>query len=87
MHVASDLVVPDNTVPLHLPSYSLETGPVERPWQDLKRQIDVFDATVRSSLAGPRDHVAEIICRYTDETVATLTGYAYLIDAVNALQC
>lgn len=85
-HIANDLVVPDNVVPLYLPPYSPELNPVERLWQDLKRQIDVFDAKIRSSLARLRNHVAEIICRYTNETVAALTGYAYLIDAVNALE-
>jgi len=84
--IASDLVVPENIALLYLPPYSPELNPLERLWQDLKARIDVFDARVRSSLAGLRDHVAEIICAYTSDKVASLTGYAYLIDAVNAMR-
>jgi len=78
--------MPENIALLYLPPYSAELNPVERLWQDLKARIDVFDARVRSSLAGLRDHVAKIICAYTSYRVAALTGYTYLIDAVNALQ-
>jgi hypothetical protein len=85
-HIASALVMPENIALLYLPPYSAELNPVERLWQDLKARIDVFDARVRSSLAGLRDHVAKIICAYTSYRVAALTGYTYLIDAVNALQ-
>lgn len=85
-HIAGDLAVPENVVLLYLPPYSPELNPVERLWQDLKAQIDVFDTAVRTRLEVLRDHVAEIICRYTPEAIASLTGYTYLLDAVESLQ-
>lgn len=85
-HIAGDLVVPKNVALLFLPPYSPELNPVERLWQDLKARIDTREANVRASLSGLKDYVAEIICAYTNEALAALTGYAYLIDAVNALQ-
>jgi len=57
----------------------------ERLWQDLKAQLDVFDARARSSLAGLKNHVAEVICAYTDAAIASLTEYAYVIHAVKSL--
>ena len=57
---------------------------MERLWEDLKRRIDVLNPQVRSSLAALQAHVADLIQRYTAETLASLTGYAYLVDAINA---
>ena len=48
-HVARSVV-------LHLPPYSPELNPIERLWQDLKAQIDVTSAEVRTSLKGVQRH-------------------------------
>jgi hypothetical protein len=65
--------------------YSPELNPVERLWEDLKRRIDVLETRLRSSLAALQAHVVGIIQRYTAETIASLTGYAYLMEAIYAL--
>ena len=54
-------------------------------WEDLKARIDVLDGHVRSSLATLQEHVAGLIRRYTAETITSLTGYAYLVEAASAL--
>ena len=84
-HVAQRVALPENVVLVWLPAYSPELNPVERLWEDVKSLIDVLDARVRSSLAALQQHVADIIQRYTAETIASLTGYAYLVEAISAL--
>ena len=84
-HVAQRVQWPENVVRVWLPAYSPELNPVERLWEDLKGRIDVVDARVRASLSALQEHVAGIVRRYTAETTASLTGYAYLVEAIHAL--
>ena len=84
-HVAQRVSVPDNIVLVWLPAYSPELNPVERLWEDLKARIDVVDTRVRRSLAALQAHVADLVQRYTAATIASLTGYAYLVEAIYAL--
>jgi len=84
-HVAQRVAVPENVILLWLPAYSPELNPVERLWEDLKGRIDVLDTWVRSSLRALQEHVAGIVQRYTAESIASLTGYAYLVEAAYAL--
>ena len=84
-HVAQCVQIPENVVLVWLPAYSPELNPVERLWEDLKHRIDVLDPRVRSSLAALQTHVADLIQRYTAATIASLTGYAYIVEAACAL--
>jgi hypothetical protein len=59
---------------------------VERLWEDLKRRLDVLNAQGRSSLRALQEHVASLVQHYAAETIASLTGYAYLVEAIHALQ-
>lgn len=84
-HVAQRVQSPDNVILIWLPAYSPELNPVERLWEDLKARIDVLDTLVRSSLTALQEHVAGIIRRYTVEAIMSLTGYPYLVEAIDAL--
>ena len=79
------MVLPENVVLVWLPAYSPELNPVERLGEDVKSRIGLWEARVRARLAALQQHVADIIQRYTAETIASLTGYAYLVEAISAL--
>jgi len=84
-HVAQALVVPTNVVLLPLPPYSPELNPVERLWRHVRQQIDVFEASVRTCLAGLREHVAGILRSLSCEAIQSLTGYGYIRDALREI--
>lgn len=81
-HKAKKLSIPENIRLVFLPPYSPQLNPVERLWQDVKDQI-AFD--YYESLAALRQKVRRAVAAYTDEAVASLTGYDYLLDAAHAL--
>lgn len=82
IHKARGLAVPDNIALLFLPSYSPELNPMERLWQDIKGKISF---SLYEKLEGLKGRVAEILRQYTRTAIASLTGYSYLIKALNAL--
>jgi putative transposase len=84
-HVAQRVSVPDNVVLVWLPAYSPEWNPVERLWEDRKGRIAVVDARIRRSLAALQTPVAGLVQRYTAATIASLPGYASLVEAIHAL--
>lgn len=81
-HKAKKLVIPDNIELIFLPPYSPELNPVERLWQDVKDQL-AFD--FYEYLSDLRQTARLVCSRYTDEAVASLTGYDYLLEAARAL--
>jgi hypothetical protein len=82
LHKAKKLVIPENMVLLFLPPYSPELNPIERLWQDMKESIGFW---LYETLEGLKEKVAEVLKQYTPSAIASLTGYSYLIKAVNAL--
>ena len=70
---------------IYLPVYSPELNPIERLWLNLRQQLDVFDASVRTSLEVLRERVAGQLRSYSEAQLARLTGYLYLVEAANAL--
>jgi hypothetical protein len=82
-HIAQALEVPENVLLLRLPAYSPELNPVERLWQDLREKLG---STLHASLNALKQNAAEILCAYTPETLASLCGYDYLLQAALALQ-
>jgi len=84
-HVAQRVVVSDTLVLVWLLPYSPELNPVERLWEDLKSRIDIQTPSLRANQQVFREHIARIVHGYTAEAIASLTGYAYLVEAAFAL--
>jgi transposase len=80
-HKANTLMIPENIRLIFLPPYSPELNPIERFWEDLKDHL-AFD--LHETLSELKERVSEKLRSYTDEAVASLTGYQYLVDAANA---
>lgn len=77
-HIAHSLVIPDNVVLFRLPPYCPELNPIERVWQDLRKRLLTG---LPAGLKALRDDVTRIICEYTPEILASITGYPYLSEA------
>ena len=82
-HKAKKLAIPANVPLVFLQPYSPELNPVdsslvERLWQDLK---DAIGGAFYKYLADLRQQTRTVLSRYTDEAVASLTGYNYLLEA------
>ena len=80
-HKAGKLMIPENIRLIFLPPYSPELNPIERLWEDLKGHL-AFD--LHETLSALRQRVQEKLRSYTDEAVASLTGYQYLVAAASA---
>jgi hypothetical protein len=78
---ANKLTIPENVRLIFLPPYSPELNPVERFWEDVK---DPLAFHLHETLSALRQRIQEKLQSYTDEAVASLTGYQYLVDAANA---
>jgi transposase len=79
-HKAKDLVIPDNIILLFQPPYSPELNPIERLWQHLKK--DVRWALFKN-LAQLQIKVDTLIGDLTAETVASITGFSFITDALS----
>jgi len=80
-HVAKALKIPDNVLLVRLPPYSPELNPIERVWQDLRKWLG---STLPENLQALKEHVATILRRYTNETLASITAYPYLREICSA---
>lgn len=81
-HKANKLTIPENVRLIFLPPYSPELNPIERFWEDVKDHLAFHLHQTLSELK--ESELKEKLHRYTDEAVASLTGYQYLVDAANA---
>ena len=81
-HKARALSIPENVHLTFLPPYSPELNPIERLWQHLKDRL-AFDLYQHLSIL--RQKTRRVLSSYTDEAVASLTGYDYLVEAASVL--
>lgn len=76
IHKAKRLVIPQNIRLIFLPAYSPELNPIERFWQHIKRDIK---GKIFSVLQEMKDYVADILKKCSEETIASLTGFSYIL--------
>jgi hypothetical protein len=73
-HVAQALIVPENVLLARLPPYSPELNPIERVWQDIRKQLG---DKLPANLGGLATSVGEILRGYSASALASLTDYGY----------
>lgn len=74
-HIAQALAPPENVVLFRLPPYCPELNPMERVWQDVRGRLPI---DLPAGLRALADDVARVLCDYTPDDLASLTGYPYL---------
>jgi transposase len=82
-HTAQPIRWPANVQPVWLPPYCPELNPIERLWRDVK---DDLAWQQFADLAAQEVYVGALLQAYNASTLRTLTGYAYLLEAINALE-
>lgn len=80
-HIAKDLKIPKNVLLIRLPPYSPELNPMERVWQDLRKCLG---SALPPDLAALKERVATALLAYSNETLASITGYPYLQNIFSA---
>lgn len=79
-HKAKKLRIPDNIILLFQPPYCPELNSIERLWEHLKRDLrwELF-----RDLNQLQTKVDELIAHLTAETVASITGYNFILEALS----
>ena len=80
IHKADRLDIPENIRLIFLPPYSPELNPIERFWQYIKKDMK---GKIFSDLAELKDFIADILKECSEKTIASLTGFSYILDAIN----
>jgi transposase len=81
-HTAHQIRWPEHVRCVWLPPYCPELNPIERLWRDLQ---DDLAWQQFMDLEAQQDYVGDLLRGYDAPTLRSLTGYAYLVDAINAL--
>ncbi len=79
-HTAWEIDIPDNVILLFQPPNSPELNPIERFWQDLKRD---FKGESFANLDALRAAIAETLSEMSPEWIASLTQYPFILNALS----
>ena len=80
-HMSSKLELPSNIALLPLPPYSPELNPIERFWQELKKELKwrLFD-----NLKELKEEMWSLLKNWSKDAIKQLTFYPYIREAFNA---
>ncbi len=79
-HTAESLQVPDNILLVFQPAHAPELNPIERLWQHLK---SAFVWQNYENLDHLRRVLAQELQKLESQTIASLTGWDYILDALS----
>lgn len=79
-HISSEVHWPDNVVPIFQPSHSPELNPIERFWQDLRKD---FENQNFNDLVSLQQAIFTALNCLIPEKVASLTSYSFILDALS----
>lgn len=79
LHQAIDLSIPDNVILLFQPPYTPEVNPIERLWAVLKSELKWENFQTVNQL---QQAITKIVNRLSQEVVASVTGWKFIIDAL-----
>jgi transposase len=82
-HTAQGLHWPAHVQYVRLPPYCPELSPIERVWRDVKDDIAWRQFP---DLDTQQHEVGDLLRAYEATTLQSLTGSAYLLEAINALR-
>ena len=79
-HHSLDLSIPENIILLFQPPYCPEVNPIERLWQEIEKFLKhkVFD-----NLDFLRKNLDNILGQLSQKTIASVTGYDFILDALS----
>ena len=80
LHTWSELELPDNVILLFQPPYSPQVNPIERLWKELKKALkwELFD-----NLEELRRKLSRVLLELTPSTVASVTGWDFILEALS----
>lgn len=81
-HTAKRLTIPPNIRFVLLPPYTPELNPIERLWRAVKDDLAWHQFP---DVDTQQQYVTALLDTYDAQTLQSLTGYSYFVDAVNAL--
>ena len=70
---------PENIIPIFQPSHCPELNPIERFWEFLKSKLSWENC---SSLTQLRHKLSAVLETITPETIASLTSYSFILEAL-----
>lgn len=79
IHWAKDLNLPKNLVLIKLPPYCPELNPIERLWQDLKKELK---NKVWNSIQTLKDKVSSMTDKLDFDRIYTLTAWDWIINPI-----
>jgi transposase len=79
---SSNLKIPDKILLIFQPPYSPELNTIERVWQHIKQELswEIYD-----NLDETKEKVRAFIENVSRETIASITGWDYILSTLNTL--